>query len=281
MSISTLPYLGGKSANNVNKLGQWISETIGPTERNEIWCDFFFGMGGVTLQRPAKRPPNGSEWANDADQAIIDWFRVVQSPILRAELIELLEYNPISSRAFFISARQILQNDPTYIWSWLEEKDSIVARAWATTYCLLKSLSGSIEQNMSWAFKQDNLAWIDMKMLDKLYERIKMIQFDCRDALVLLKRTSKMENVHIYCDPPYPNTTGYRMTVDQDELDTLLLQQSGRVAVSGFDGDRPRLELAGWRVEYRDRYTTFASGGQTTKKREALWLNYQPNNRLF
>ena len=276
MTVSALPYLGGKKTH----VGKWISQTIGPTEKDELWCDFFFGMGGITLQRT----PVGLEWANDADQAIADWFRVVQHPLLKDDLKELLEYSPKSCRALFIDARQILQNDPQYVWTWLAEKDSIVERAWATTYCLLKSLSGNIEQNMSWAVKLDpaaSLSWIDLSMIDKIYERTKTIQFDCRDALVLLDRTKNKEKTHIYIDPPYPGTTGYRMTVDQNDLDTLLLAQKGRVAVSGYANDRPRLEKEGWRVEYFNRSTTFASQGKATKQREALWMNYDPPHRLF
>ena len=280
MSLGALPYLGGKNVRGGNQVGRWINQEIGPTNKEELWCDFFFGMGGITLQRI----PNGLEWANDADQAIADWFRVVQHKALKDELKEMLQYSSISSRALYIDARQMLQTDPQHIWTWLDENDSIVARAWATTYALLKSLSGSIEQQMSWAVKLDpqaTLSWIDLRLLDQLYERIKMIQFDCRDALVLLDRIKNKESVHIYCDPPYPNTTGYRMTVDQNELDTLLLAQKGRVAVSGYEGDRPRLEEAGWRLETFNRYATFASQGVATKKVEALWMNYQPLHRLF
>ena len=105
-------------------------------------------------------------------------------------------------------------------------------------------------------------------LIDNLHERIKEMYIDCRDALVLLgARTVKRRKMHTFI---LILRILILLVIDvlsiRKQLDTLLLEQAGRVAVSGFEGDRPRLEDAGWRTAVFNRKVTFASQGSSTKK---------------
>lgn len=266
----------------MGKVGQWVNTTIGPTEPNEMWCDFFFGMGGMTFQRPFS--PDRLEWINDADEFLADWMRVVQNPILKDFLKQMLADCQITSRALYIDTLNMIDNDPHAVYPFLDETPDILLRAWATTYCLLTSATPVMDGQMSWAVNKKptaRMARLDPAMLDALCRRLQNVQIDCRDALELLEQTKDSPNFHIYIDPPYPDTTGYRCTVDQDELDTLLLAQKSRVAVSGFVGDRPRLEAQGWKTADFKRMTTFATQGTSSERIERVWMNYTPTNTLF
>ena len=280
MKITSIPYLGGKSTGG--QVGKWINETIGPTHSHEMWCDWFFGMGGMTFQRPFV--PGKLEWVNDADEFIADWFRVVQNPIMKDHLKTMLVDSQHSTRAIYIDTLNQIDNDMHAVYPFLHETEDILLRAWATTYCLMRSATPALDNSMHWAVERKptaRLTHLNPANLDALSRRLQNVQIDCRDALELLDQVKDSPNFHIYIDPPYPDTAGYRCTVDQSELDTLLMAQKCRVAVSGFSGDRPRLEAAGWQVYSFERSTTFNTSGVSSKRMEQVWLNYEPENTLF
>ena len=275
--LSGLRYLGGKSANSPVQVGKWVSNHLGPTG-SRTWVEPFFGQGGVFFQRP----PAPHEWINDRDEAIADLWRVIQDDGLRARLIRRLENSPRSCKALYDDAHRMLDEDPHSYWTWLSAVDDIVVRAWATTYILTKSVVPSLAEN-SWAVAPTTHTpeLPTPEHLDRLGARLKDVTVDNRDALVILERCKSVEGVLIYCDPPYPNTKGYREGLDQGKFDALCLEQIGHVGISGFAGDRPTLEEAGWSVHHMDRTVTFDAGGKSSKRREALWMNYEISNTLF
>ena len=90
--LSAIPYYGGKSA-NARGTCQWIN-TLLPNERDYLYHEPFFGMGGVLLSRqPAK-----FEIVNDLNDRLINWWRIVRDNPL--ELGYLIERTPRSRKEY-------------------------------------------------------------------------------------------------------------------------------------------------------------------------------------
>lgn len=111
-------------------------------------------------------------------------------------------------------------------------------------------------------------------------ERLRGVQIDNRPAAELIPRFN-FENVLIYCDPPYMLDTRhgkqYRHEMDagdHEELLALLLKHKGPVVISGYETELYANMLAGW-----NRYETTAYSQVCSKKREVLWMNYDPPAR--
>ena len=108
-------------------------------------------------------------------------------------------------------------------------------------------------------------------------ERLRGVQIECRPAVEVIKRFN-FENVLIYADPPYilstRNRKQYRHEMDDAEHEQLLLtllEHKGPVIVSGYDSELYNKLLKGWHREDTMVYTQSGS-----KKREILWMNFQP-----
>lgn len=111
-------------------------------------------------------------------------------------------------------------------------------------------------------------------------ERLRGVQIECRPALELIKRFN-YENVLIYCDPPYMLGTRhgkqYRCEMDDrdhEELLGALLMHKGPVLISGYDTSLYQNMLGKWQRREKTSYSQACS-----KKREVLWMNFEPVNR--
>lgn len=111
-------------------------------------------------------------------------------------------------------------------------------------------------------------------------ERLRGVQIDNRPAAELIPRFNH-KNVLIYCDPPYMLETRhgkqYRYEMDTDdheELLTLLLKHKGPAVISGYEIGLYSSMLAGW-----NRYETTAYSQVCSKKKEVIWMNYDPPGR--
>lgn len=111
-------------------------------------------------------------------------------------------------------------------------------------------------------------------------ERLRGVQIDNRSAAELIPRFNH-KNVLIYCDPPYMLETRhgkqYRCEMDTDdheELLTLLLKHKGPVVISGYETGLYSSMLTGW-----NRYETAAYSQVCSKKKEVIWMNYDPPGR--
>ena len=108
--------------------------------------------------------------------------------------------------------------------------------------------------------------------------RIRDVQVECRDALVLLDEFRMLDHAVIYVDPPY--TTGgnlYTEQVDRDRLFELLADPDNRakILVSGYEDD-PWTGL-GWGSRMLPRTTTTwtPDGARVVHRTEYLWTNYE------
>ena len=112
-------------------------------------------------------------------------------------------------------------------------------------------------------------------------ERLRGVQIENRPAVELIPRFN-YPNVLIYADPPYVLGTRhgkqYRFEMDDknqnDLLDTLLAHK-GPVLLSGYDNKLYNDRLQGW---YREE--TICYSQVCSKKREVLWMNFEPVKQL-
>ena len=116
-------------------------------------------------------------------------------------------------------------------------------------------------------------------------ERLRGVQIENRPAVELIRRFN-FPNVLIYADPPYLLETRhgkqYRCEMSKkDHVDLLdaLKAHRGPVILSGYESDLYDDALTGW---YRDEATAIAQ--TATKRKEVLWMNFEPQGiqeRMF
>lgn len=108
-------------------------------------------------------------------------------------------------------------------------------------------------------------------------ERLRGVQIECKPAVEVIKRFN-FQNVLIYADPPYVLSTRhgkqYRYEMDDVEHERLLLallEHKGLALLSGYDNELYNDLLKGW---YRKETTAYSQ--VCSKKREVLWMNFEP-----
>ena len=112
-------------------------------------------------------------------------------------------------------------------------------------------------------------------------ERLRGVQIENMPAAELIKRFNH-PNVLIYADPPYVLSTRhgkqYRCEMDnkaQTELLDVLHAHKGPVLISGYDSDLYNDSLRDWYRVETDCYSQTSS-----KKREILWMNFEPAGQM-
>ncbi len=110
-------------------------------------------------------------------------------------------------------------------------------------------------------------------------ERLRGVQIENRPAAELIGRFNH-KNVLVYADPPYLLGTrhGKRYFCEMDDRDhgellDVLLAHKGPVLLSGYDNDLYNDRLRGWHRE-----ETICYSQAHNKKRELLWMNFEPVN---
>lgn len=123
-----------------------------------------------------------------------------------------------------------------------------------------------------------------LKLPEKIFEaaeRLRGVQIENRPAVDLIQRFNN-EKVLIYLDPPYVLGTRhgkqYRCEMSDDdhrELLGVVLKHKGPVVISGYPSDLYGEMLCDWHKEYFISYSQIA-----TKKREVLWMNFEPLSQI-
>ena len=219
---SGLPWFGGKSP--LKHKAPWIVSHLPPWRYQRTYVEPFAGQLGVLLSQKASR----IELANDANQRLVNWWRVVREQ--PEEFGTMLELTHQKSRVGFAEAKRDLDcDDPVrravsfliVVLGCVQSTD--IATGWTPTY---RTGSGKAHP------------W-NREDVRRLHERTKNVQLECADGVDLLERLADEESAVIYCDPPYSSadTSNYRFLPDYDRLREALLAQRGQVAVSGYGSE--------------------------------------------
>ena len=248
-------------------IAQWI---ISFFPEHHSYLELFFGSGAVLFNKPRSH----IETVNDLDGNVVNLFEWIRKdPERLAREIYLIPYS-----------RQVY--DASYT---VEPKDDFE-----------RAVMFYIRLNMGHGFRTtgEKVGWKnDIQGRERAYaardwcnlpdkimqaaERLREVQIENRPAVDLAKRFN-YKNILIYADPPYVLGTRhgkqYRCEMDDDDheelLDTLL-QHSGPVILSGYENELYNCKLKDWYHEETTCYSQVA-----TKKREVLWMNYNPEKQI-
>lgn len=244
-------------------LAEWI---ISFFPEHHSYLEPFFGSGAVLFNKPR----SNIETVNDLDGNVVNLFEWIKKD--PEKLAHEIYYTPYS--------RQVYEN----------------AYASVPEESLEQAVCFFIQLNMGYGFRTNGrkVGWkIDIQGRERSYasqdwcnlpekimlaaERLRGVQIENKPAVELIQQFN-YPNVLIYADPPYVLRTRrgkqYRCEMDdrqhQDLMDVLLAHK-GPVLLSGYDSDLYNDRMCGWHREVTTNYSMVHS-----KKREVLWMNFEP-----
>ena len=194
-------------------------------------------------------PPREVEVLNDINNEIINLFRTLQDKQMFDKLVRRLCWTPYSVSEF-VKALKMDSDDP-------------VDNAWAFFVKQGQCFSGQSKGRGSWGrafisrqgMAKTAASWRRrLSQLRYFHERLTRVQLDNSDVFKVIKYWDSNDTV-FYIDPPYLASTrksnsNYEHEVSEDhhrELINLILNVTGKVAISGYDNRiYCALEDAGW-----------------------------------
>lgn len=248
-------------------IAKWIIDFF---PEHHSYLEPFLGSGAVLFNKPR----SNIETVNDLDGNVVNLFEWIKKDPER--LAHEIYFTPY--------ARQVYEDAFRVV-----PEDSFE-----------KAVNFYIRLNMGHGFRTngEKVGWKnDVQGREKAYasqdwvnlpekiihaaERLRGVQIENKPAVELIQRFN-YPNVLIYADPPYVLETRhgkqYRCEMsdsDHNELLDVLLAHKGPVLLSGYDNDLYSDRLSGWYREERVSYSQVCS-----KKREVLWMNYEPKKQM-
>ena len=274
---SCISWYGGKGGNAQRELINFITDYINNSDE-KIFVDVFGGSGVVTLNIE-----NKDKKYNDINKNLVNFFKVLNDPILSLELKGIL-CKTLYCQNVYEDAVENLKNK-----NYKEEKslEKAVDFYIATNQSVnsigaikktgFKFSKGIIRNNMGQAVS----AWITNinVNLPKVIDKFRKVEvYNCDFSEIIDKFDS--ENTIFYLDPPYVINTRKNKKVYEYELDDerhnelieKLLKIKGKAILSGYDSDiYKKLETNGWnRKEFIIKSTSGHAESKNTRK-EIVW----------
>ena len=256
-----MKYPGSKGS-----IAKWI---ISYFPKHHSYLEPFFGSGAVLMNKPR----SNIETVNDLDGNVVNLFEwIKKDPERLAREIYCTPY-----------AREVYED----------------AFAAAPEDSFEKAVNFYIRLNMGHGFRTngEKVGWKnDVQGRERAYaaqdwcnlpekiiqasERLRGVQIECRPAAEVVRRFNHPK-VLVYLDPPYVLSSRhgkrYQYEMDDDGHEELLdtvLEHKGKVILSGYDNPLYGSRLKDW---HREETCCYTQSG--TKKREILWMNFEPNNQ--
>lgn len=272
---SPIRYFGGK-----NSMASKILKYFPKEGSYNTYIEPFGGSFGVALHN-TNIPP--IEIYNDLDNNVYSLFRTLVDKEMFTEfqkLSDLIIYSEKVRKAFKQDLKEIPFNE--------DDKLSIVHRAFKFFYVNRTSRNGiggfsintCIRRNMSKSCS-DMLSTIEG--LPKLHDRLSKVIVTNQDGIKLINKYSQREDVFIYADPPYHQSTRtetrYNVDMNDDEQERFIdecVNAKCKILISGYDCDAyKRLEENGF-IKIKFIVHTMSGNRKTKKdKVEYLWMNYK------
>ena len=259
---AVLKYPGSKWS-----IAKWI---IGFFPDHHSYLEPFFGSGAVLFNKPR----SNIETVNDLDGNVVNLFEWIRKDPER--LAHEIYYTPY--------ARQIHEEAFTAI-----PEDSFER---AVNFYIRLNMGHGFRTNgekVGWkndvqgrerAYASQDWCHIPEKIMQAA-ERLRGVQIEYRPAVDVIERFNH-PNVLVYNDPPYVLGTRhgkqYRCELDdkgQNDLLDVLLAHKGPVVISGYDNNLYNDRLRNWHRE-----ETFCYSQVCNKKREVVWMNYDPVKQM-
>lgn len=247
-------------------LANWI---ISFFPGHHSYLEPFFGSGAVLFNKPR----SNIETVNDIDGQVINLFEWIRKDPER--LAHEIYWTPYARQAYEDAFAEIPEDSLGRAVNFYIRLN--MGHGFRTTGEKVGWKNDVQGRERSYASKD----WCDLpEKIMQAAERLRGTQIENRPAEDLILRFN-FENVLIYCDPPYLLDTRhgkqYRYEMDDKEHNKLLdilLEHKGKVLLSGYDNDLYNDRLRGWHREETTCYSQVCS-----KKKEVLWMNFEPANR--
>lgn len=266
MSVQSpvLRYHGGKY-----RLAPWVMQFF---PMHDTYVEPFGGAAGVLLQKPRVY----AEIYNDLDAAVVNFFRVLRDPFMRARLIEKVMLTPYA-RDEFIDAWNPSQ-DP------IEEARRLCIRAQMGfgSAGATKGVTGfRIDTKREYGTAQ-HLWTTYPQALAEAGARLTGVLIENRPAIQVMQQHDNARALH-FVDPPYVHSTRVRgegklryyrheMSDEQHvELLQALYDLRGYVVLCGYDNAIYRQYLKNWESHQTTARISAGRGGTT--RTETIWLN--------
>lgn len=262
---AALRYFGAK-----NRLASWVNSFI-PDHR--VYVEPFGGSAGVLLNKPRCE----IEVYNDIYKDVVNYFMLLRDGNVD-ELIRLLELTPFAREEYKIASAP-LPCDP------VEAARRFLVRSFM---CIASDGVLRVKGGFRWGGlkRVPSCAWDWRLFPDRLHsiaDRLQGVYIENIDALEVMGKFDSPETVH-YVDPPYMIEARTRdgryhheySYEDHVRLLWFLRQLKGKVILSGYRTHEYADALKGW--EFHTRETRASRNG---KRVECLWLNFEPEQKLF
>lgn len=243
------------------------------------YCEPFGGSAAVLLNRE----PSPVETYNDLNGDVVHFLRTLRNQTTR--LTKALELTPYSREEYLLAI-----GPQSGRISDLERARRFFIRIVMTRMARQRPTPGRwrysrMSSNRGRASKVS--VWENApEKLQVVAERLLRVQIEHDDAIRVIERYDTPQTL-FYCDPPYPSAVrqdkkvyDYEMTWEQHEwLAEVLASVEGLVAVSSYASpETDRLYSAFTRIDGPEKTlssSVFLKSPKATKKREALYVNYE------
>lgn len=259
---SVLKYPGAK-----NRLAEWIVSNM---PDHQVYLEPFFGSGAVFFNKPEVR----IETINDLNEDVYNYFKVIREH--PEELCEVLSLTPYSREEYEESYK-------------CNDKDTEIekARKFAVKCCM--GYGASNRYKNGFRSSQTELGPNPSKVWQKFPERLRIAskrllntQIENLDYKDIIQRYNT-EDVFIYLDPPYLQTTRKRNLYknemnnkDHEELLNIILKHPAKIMISGYSNPLYDEALKQWRKITKDNQVE-----NGLIKEEVIWMNYETEPMLF
>lgn len=249
---------------------------VGLMPPHRVYIEPFFGSGAVLFAKP----PAVHEIVNDADRAVVTFFRVLRE---RPDELELACSLSPHARDEFVAADLDEDVDDLELARrfWVRVNQSFAKTAgtqtgWSVTTAVNASVTATIRSRI--------------RRFHAVVDRLQRVTIENCDAVGLVERLGMSEDTLIYCDPPYLASTrksrqaasgaaDYRHdmgTVEAHErLAEVLCATPATVILSGYPSPLYESLYAGWgSVDFQ--VTAHSSNALTTGRTgrvERIWSN--------
>lgn len=252
-------YFGGK-----NGMAKHIIDYFPDKETYNTYIEPFGGSYGVGLHMDYIPPV---EIYNDLDNNVYSLYKVLQDKELFGEFQRLCELSPYSetmNREYALS----LKNDEL----------TTLDRAYRFYYVNRTSFNGNGGFKMNCVIRRKTSKSVSdflssVERLDELHDRLVNVLVCNRDGIELISKYKNKDNVLIYCDPPYVQSTRtsnrrYDIDMEDDTQDRFLEVCIGckcKMLISGYDNEKYNMLLENGynKVEF-----------EVNHRIETLWKNY-------
>ena len=269
-------------------LAKKIVELMPQPEKDDRYLEAFAGGLSVLFHRQC----NGvSEWINDTDDDLMQFWYVMQHTTLFAKFQRMVEAVPLSEKHFdnavskmkkvevvFAPERPPFSIDAVRRAAWFFIRCRMSRQGLGKDYCTPTSRTrrGMNEQVSAWLTAVEGLA--------EVYERLKRVEVWSRPAVKAIQDLDS-KRLLVYCDPPYLHSTrtstgeygSHEMSEkDHEELLDTLVGMQGRFVLSGYQNDLydDVARNHGWRQVDFELPNNASSKKKKERKTESVWMNY-------